>query len=355
MGFIGSGRHRRPTQTERAVAAAGVAGVGIALPLLTATGAHAVAPTTWDAVAQCASAGNWTKDTGNGAYGGLQIDLRSWVAYGGDAYAAEPDHATREQQIAVAERILADRGASVWGSCATNAGLTGEGRPTTQPSAPATTTPSAPATTSTPSAPATTTPDIPAQRGSAAPVFPGMQGLDASGLYWYQANGTWYWTTSQQVYEQNTGTASPAPTPGTPAPDSATPGGATTAPTTTTTPAPGTPAPGSATDVPGTGATTAPGTGTTAPGTTAPGTTTDTTPGAPAATTGTPATTDGTGLPAPAATPDASSYTVAPGDTLSGISDTHKLGGWKHLYDQNQGTVGDNPDLIHPGQVLDIK
>ncbi|GAA5019124.1 transglycosylase family protein [Kitasatospora paranensis] len=351
MGFIGSGRHRRPTQTERAVAAAGVAGVGIALPLLTATGAHAVAPTTWDAVAQCASAGNWSKDTGNGAYGGLQIDLRSWVAYGGDAYAAEPDHATKEQQIAVAERILADRGASVWGSCATGAGLTGEGRATAQPSAPATTTPSAPATTGTPSAPVTTTPDVPTQRGSAAPVFPGMQGLDAAtGVYWYQANGTWYWTTSQQVYEQNTGTASPAPTTGTPAPGSATP-----APTTTTTPAPGTPAPGTTTDTPGTGT----GTTTTAPGTGTGTGTTGTTPGAPigdpTAATGTPTTTDGTALPAPATAPDTTSYTVAPGDTLSGISDTHKLGGWKHLYDQNQSTVGDNPDLIHPGQVLDIQ
>ncbi|MFD9128716.1 transglycosylase family protein [Kitasatospora sp. NPDC059571] len=354
MGFIGSGRHRRPTQTERAVAAAGVAGAGIAIPLLTATGAHAVAPTTWDAVAQCASAGNWAKDTGNGAYGGLQIDLHSWVAYGGDAYAAEPDHATRDQQIAVAERILADRGAANWGSCATSAGLTGEGRATTQPTTPAATTPAAPTTA--PAAPATTDPAAPVQRGSAAPVFPGMQGRDASGLYWYQAaDGGWYWTTSQQVYEQATGTGQSAAPTGTPTQDGQAPTSTTGTPTAPTT-TPATPAPGTTTapGVPGTATATPPAPGT--PGT--PGVADPTgqagTPAGDPGTLGTPAAPATTGTPAPAATPAPTTYTVTEGDTLSGISDTHKLGGWKHLYDQNQSTVGEDPDMIHPGQVLEI-
>ncbi|PBC76100.1 LysM domain-containing protein [Streptomyces sp. TLI_235] len=354
MGFIGSGRHRRPTQTERAVAVAGVAGAGLAIPLLTATGAHAAPVTTWDAVAQCATAGNWGKAAGNGEYGGLQLDLRTWVAYGGDKFASTPDRASKEEQISVAERVLADRGAKAWGHCATTAGLTGEGKPeTVEPTVP--TTP----------APTTTTTTTPTERGASAPVFTGMQGRDANGVYWYQVDGQWYWTTSQEIYDYYTGPAATAPgrsnsttpTPGQVPTTPPAPGTGTTAPTVpggTTTTAPGTPAPDTTTaptidPITGLPVTPAPSTG--APTATDP-TTAPTGPAAPASTST--ATEAATATPAPQQTEPAT-YTVAPGDTLSDISNKNKLGGWKSVYDGNSGTIGQDPDLIKPGQVLKIK
>jgi Transglycosylase-like domain len=71
----------------------------------------------WDAVAACESGGNWSINTGNGYYGGLQFNLSTWAAYGGAAYAARPDLASREQQIAVAEKVLAKQGAGAWPTC----------------------------------------------------------------------------------------------------------------------------------------------------------------------------------------------------------------------------------------------
>lgn len=71
----------------------------------------------WDAVAQCESGGNWHINTGNGFYGGLQFDYSTWLANGGGAYAPRADLATREQQIAVANRLYAARGSSPWPVC----------------------------------------------------------------------------------------------------------------------------------------------------------------------------------------------------------------------------------------------
>jgi uncharacterized protein YabE (DUF348 family) len=73
----------------------------------------------WDRIAQCESGGNWAINTGNGYYGGLQFDKQTWNAYGGDEYAALPNQATREQQIAVAEKVKAGRGGSysAWPVC----------------------------------------------------------------------------------------------------------------------------------------------------------------------------------------------------------------------------------------------
>lgn len=71
----------------------------------------------WDALAECESGGNWSINTGNGYYGGLQYDQQTWLAYGGDAYAPLPHQATREQQIAVGEVTYADRGDAPWPSC----------------------------------------------------------------------------------------------------------------------------------------------------------------------------------------------------------------------------------------------
>jgi hypothetical protein len=77
----------------------------------------------WDKLAQCESGGNWAINTGNGYYGGLQFSLSTWLSYGGDAYAPRPDLASREEQIAVAERLRAKRGYAPWPACAAKLGL----------------------------------------------------------------------------------------------------------------------------------------------------------------------------------------------------------------------------------------
>ncbi|GGL87765.1 resuscitation-promoting factor [Nakamurella endophytica] len=68
----------------------------------------------WDAIAQCESTNNWSINTGNGYYGGLQFDIGTWLSNGGGEYAPRADLATREQQIAVAERVYASRGLEPW-------------------------------------------------------------------------------------------------------------------------------------------------------------------------------------------------------------------------------------------------
>ena len=71
----------------------------------------------WDAVAQCESGGDWSIDTGNGFYGGLQFTNSTWQAYGGGAYASQANYASREQQIAVAERVYQSQGSGAWPVC----------------------------------------------------------------------------------------------------------------------------------------------------------------------------------------------------------------------------------------------
>jgi hypothetical protein len=74
--------------------------------------------TNWDRIAQCESGGNWHINTGNGYYGGLQFTQQTWEAYGGLAYAARADLATREQQIDIAERVQRSQGWGAWPVCA---------------------------------------------------------------------------------------------------------------------------------------------------------------------------------------------------------------------------------------------
>ncbi|MEZ3181492.1 transglycosylase family protein [Streptomyces pimonensis] len=125
----GNGRHRRPRQAPALLVAAGVTGSAIAIPLLGAGGASAADGTTWDRVAECESGGSWSQNTGNGYYGGLQLTQDDWEGYGGLDYAASPDQASRGQQIAVAERILADRGVGAWHTCGPTAGLEQDSAP----------------------------------------------------------------------------------------------------------------------------------------------------------------------------------------------------------------------------------
>jgi resuscitation-promoting factor RpfB len=69
----------------------------------------------WDKIAQCESTGNWSINSGNGYYGGLQFDIQTWLGAGGGAYAPNASLATKAQQIAIANSIYAQRGLSPWG------------------------------------------------------------------------------------------------------------------------------------------------------------------------------------------------------------------------------------------------
>ncbi|MGP4019399.1 transglycosylase family protein [Saccharopolyspora sp. 5N708] len=109
------GKHRKPSNTSRTVARVAVAGAVIATPI--AIAAPAANAADWDKLAQCESSGNWNTNTGNGYYGGLQFSPSTWAAYGGTQYAGSAHQATREQQIAVAEKVLASQGTGAWPGC----------------------------------------------------------------------------------------------------------------------------------------------------------------------------------------------------------------------------------------------
>ncbi|MFJ9563750.1 transglycosylase family protein [Streptomyces fuscichromogenes] len=123
------GRHRRyqPNRINRASLTVTAGGAGLALPLAAAGSADAASVSTWDKVAACESSGDWSIDTGNGFYGGLQFTQSTWEAYGGTRYAPRADLATKDQQIAVAEKVLAGQGPGAWPVCSVRAGLTRDG------------------------------------------------------------------------------------------------------------------------------------------------------------------------------------------------------------------------------------
>lgn len=77
----------------------------------------------WDALAQCESGGDWSIDTGNGYSGGLQFHPQTWTAHGGGQYAPTAGQASREQQIAVAEKVQASQGWGAWPACSASLGL----------------------------------------------------------------------------------------------------------------------------------------------------------------------------------------------------------------------------------------
>jgi resuscitation-promoting factor RpfA len=115
---MSSGRHRKPPTSTVGVAklaftGAVIGGGGIAL-----AGHAAAAPDSeWDRVASCESGGNWGINTGNGYHGGLQFSQGTWAAHGGGEFASSANQATRDQQIAVAERVLATQGRGAWPVC----------------------------------------------------------------------------------------------------------------------------------------------------------------------------------------------------------------------------------------------
>ena len=107
--------------TRRAVATAALAGAAIAVPVVMASTASADS-VNWTAIANCESGGDWSIDTGNGFYGGLQFSESTWLAYGGGDYAQYANEATESQQIAVAEKVLAGQGIGAWPVCGADAG-----------------------------------------------------------------------------------------------------------------------------------------------------------------------------------------------------------------------------------------
>ena len=94
---------------------AAIAGALAVAPLALAPGtANADGGVDWDAVAACESGGNWGTATGNGCYGGLQFTMGTWHANGGSG---SPQHASREEQIRVAENVLQTQGIRAWPVC----------------------------------------------------------------------------------------------------------------------------------------------------------------------------------------------------------------------------------------------
>ncbi|MFF0473561.1 peptidoglycan DD-metalloendopeptidase family protein [Streptomyces sp. NPDC004284] len=223
------GRHRRhqPSRINRASLTVTAGGAGMALPLIGAGAAHAASLDVWEKVASCESSSSWHINTGNGYFGGLQFTQSTWERYGGTHYAPRADLASKDQQIAIAERVLKGQGPGAWPACGPRAGLARGGG----------------------------TPDVAALRAAAPEPTGGGNAVRAASLG------------QRLLPEQPARGASP-----------------TTVPTVR------------------------------------------------------------------------EMYTVTPGDSLSKIAHDERVkGGWQRLYDTNRAVVGDDPDLIRPGQRLTLR
>src|SRR3954464_9078551 len=113
-----SGRHRKPTASAKNVAKIAFTGAVIGSGSLALAGqAGAATDGEWDQVAKCESGNNWAINTGNGYQGGLQFTQSTWASHGGGQYAPAANMASKEEQIAVAERVLANQGKGAWPVC----------------------------------------------------------------------------------------------------------------------------------------------------------------------------------------------------------------------------------------------
>ncbi|WP_426404688.1 transglycosylase family protein [Streptomyces sp. R-07] len=224
------GRHRRhqPSRINRASLTVTAGGAGMALPLIGAGAAQAASLDVWEKVASCESSSSWHINTGNGYFGGLQFSQSTWERYGGTHYAPRADLASKDQQIAVAERVLKSQGPGAWPSCG----------PRSEP------------------ARGGEAPDVTPRRATAAEPTGGGNAVRTASL-----------PGQRLLTEQAASGASP-----------------TTVPTVR------------------------------------------------------------------------EMYTVTPGDSLSKIAvEEHVRGGWQRLYETNRRVVGDDPDLILPGQRLTLR
>jgi LysM repeat protein len=105
----------------------------IATALVAVTPEAHASSVNWDAIAQCESGGNWSINTGNGFYGGLQFTLGTWHSNGGSGM---PQNASREEQIRVAENVLQSQGIGAWPVCGRQGGSTGSYKPAKTPAKP---------------------------------------------------------------------------------------------------------------------------------------------------------------------------------------------------------------------------
>ena len=160
-------------RTAAALAIGGVAAATMSMPA-----ANAADGATWDALAQCESGGNWSINTGNGFYGGLQFTQQSWNGVG---MSGSPANATRAQQIEAGERLLAIQGWGAWPACSAKLGLYGKTgaaptytEPTTTVAAQSQTqqTYTAPAAQAAPAAPAAQAAPAAVEAPAAAPAAP---------------------------------------------------------------------------------------------------------------------------------------------------------------------------------------
>ncbi|MGE2721136.1 transglycosylase family protein, partial [Mycolicibacterium celeriflavum] len=113
-----SGRHRKPASSAVNVAKVAFTGAVLGTGSIALAGqANAASDGEWDQVASCESGGNWSINTGNGYQGGLQFSPSTWSGHGGGEYAPAAHLASKEEQIAVAERVLASQGKGAWPTC----------------------------------------------------------------------------------------------------------------------------------------------------------------------------------------------------------------------------------------------
>lgn len=168
-------------RTAAALAIGGVAAATLSMPA-----ANAVDGATWDALAQCESGGNWSINTGNGFYGGLQFTQQSWNGVG---MSGSPATASRAQQIEAGERLLAIQGWGAWPACSAKLGLYGKTgaaptytEPTTTVAAQSQTqqTYTAPAAQAAPAAPAAQAAPAAVEAPAAAPAAPAAQAAPAA-------------------------------------------------------------------------------------------------------------------------------------------------------------------------------
>lgn len=167
--------HRKHSKRRgKSAVAATVTGATVAAALAAGGQASAASTSTWDKVAACESSGNWSINTGNGYYGGLQFSPSTWNAYGGRTYAVRADLASKAQQITVAEKVLKGQGPGAWPVCSVRAGLArGQEAPSLRVAPQKAPTPAAPRSSST--------------RAAAAVEY--ARGKISSAAYLYGGNG----------------------------------------------------------------------------------------------------------------------------------------------------------------------
>ncbi|TRV77525.1 LysM peptidoglycan-binding domain-containing protein [Streptomyces sp. 130] len=338
-----NGRHRRPRQAPAIVVAAGVTGSALAIPLLGAASAHAADSGTWDRVADCESGGSWSADYGNGSYGGLQFTPELWKAYGGEAYAERADLASRSQQIAVAERVLAAKGPKAWPSCAVVSGLTkAAGKADVDPGDEDADEPARSADAGLDAGLGTDPVDDASSATPSKTAAAGEEAGKGSGKHAGRSaeeSGKGEGSASRSAAPSGTPSADPSAGPGTPSADpSATPSADASADPSAD------PSAGASDDARAKG-----GKHRGAPAADEAAGAADGRDAGRHASRGDGDARDGATRPADG------TYTVRPGDNLWAIADAQDLpGGWPELYEANKAEVGADPDLILPGQNLDL-